>query len=694
MKKWALLAVFAIACLLLAGWSIRTTSITVDETFYLSCALQTLQDHHWDPRIAQYGVAPLPILLEYIVPTGFVESQDRPEPYLGQKSDPPLIVWPRWLTATFSGVCIAAIVFLLIDRRHGTIAATAAAVLSVFSPTILAHSSLATTDGCFALFVLVAVIAIAAYFKQPTRFRFLLLALAMTAAIAAKYTGLVLLPVIFLFQMFRELSTKRDTVASFLRAVVRAAGFLLLLVLVLSPFLWGLHHFGFATTDSGTKLPAPLVGILFQYHHNQEGYSGFMAGRFSSSGWWLFYPYTFLLKSTPAELGIAAFLLGCLIASFRSALERWRSLDIEVQVAAAVLLLFAAMVLTFRVDAGHRYLLPMYPLLIFAGIDRLWSNLKNRQATAGIAAALVALQVWSCLGIAPHYLSYFNGTIGGPKEGWRYLVDSNLDWGQDLPALRQQIEKQHFTHVALAYFGSALPQAYGVAADSISKLTPPLEDYQAVAVSATMLQGPFIGGENPFKGFLSLEPDLRAGYSILIYRLSDAPKKAAFRTASDLMRKVNQNREDIGARLNLYLLAMILLSSEDYKQSDMFDLCYAGLFENRGAARSLLTQADEQLKQSVQTHDYRANFRQALLHIARLLLLPEAVKFEQGNHWAESFDYNQFREDYSSAFQLLNMSAEVGKPLLDCLRHTASKIDQNRDGTLSDSEITQFLATK
>src|SRR5690606_25729787 len=77
-------------------------------------------------------------------------------------------------------------------------------------------------------------------------------------------------------------------------------------------------------------------------------------------------------------------------------------------------------------------------------------------------AALLMLLVADTARIAPHYESYFN-QLAGPWQNWsNILVDSNLDWGQDLIALRQVMDEQGIDNVNLAYFGKAAPEAYGV----------------------------------------------------------------------------------------------------------------------------------------------------------------------------------------------------------------------------------------
>jgi hypothetical protein len=64
--------------------------------------------------------------------------------------------------------------------------------------------------------------------------------------------------------------------------------------------------------------------------------------------------------------------------------------------------------------------------------------------------------------VAPRYLQYFHELAGGPAGGHRWLVDSNLDWGQDLIRLRRYMEQRGIPAVHLAYFGRVDPSVYGV----------------------------------------------------------------------------------------------------------------------------------------------------------------------------------------------------------------------------------------
>ena len=101
---------------------------------------------------------------------------------------------------------------------------------------------------------------------------------------------------------------------------------------------------------------------------------------------------------------------------------------------------------------------------------------------------VIALCAWyggSVLRVHPHYLGYFNELAGGPSGGWRYLVDSNLDWGQDLKALKRWMDDHGVARVKLSYFGAADPDYYGLRSDCFRAT----EAYSAMAPCATCRQG-------------------------------------------------------------------------------------------------------------------------------------------------------------------------------------------------------------
>ena len=112
--------------------------------------------------------------------------------------------------------------------------------------------------------------------------------------------------------------------------------------------------------------------------------------------------------------------------------------------------------------------------------------------------------------IRPHYLAYFNVLAGGPESGYRHLVDSSLDWGQDLPGLKRWLEAAEGHSAApaavyLSYFGSGNPAVYGIDARQIYsyqdwRAAPPLYELTGgiYCVSATMLQSLYTRAPGPW----------------------------------------------------------------------------------------------------------------------------------------------------------------------------------------------------
>jgi hypothetical protein len=215
----------------------------------------------------------------------------------------------------------------------------------------------------------------------------------------------------------------------------------------------------------------------------------FLNGEYSVIGWWYFFPYGFLVK-TPIPL----FLI--LAMGFVFWLKKNGKPVGLYEKAPLWILLTVYWIFAIRSEfnLGHRYILPIYPsLYIFAGGAA--SAFKEKSRIPKIV--LMIFLGWFCMEsiwIRPHYLAYFNELSGGPEKGYRHLVDSSLDWGQDLPGLRDWLEShKDQSPVYLSYFGTSSPEYYGIKATSLTNWDPSqgaLAELHAgtYCISATMLQ--------------------------------------------------------------------------------------------------------------------------------------------------------------------------------------------------------------
>jgi hypothetical protein len=229
----------------------------------------------------------------------------------------------------------------------------------------------------------------------------------------------------------------------------------------------------------------------------------YLLGEVNNTGWWYYFPFAFIVKEPLTTL--TCVLLAIVIAIFQRkgtvpfftvfAIDSWSLFCIG-----TMLVLYGATAIASARDVGFRHVFPMLPLiyvLVGVALGRAIQSMR-RVALIGVTALLVILAV-ETLAITPNFISFFNVAAGGSRGGLRLLSDSNLDWGQDLLALRDWQKSHPRVGLRLFYFGGADPNYY-VTTRRFRKaeLTAPpsiAEGEQVVAISATMLQGTFARGQ-------------------------------------------------------------------------------------------------------------------------------------------------------------------------------------------------------
>jgi hypothetical protein len=253
-------------------------------------------------------------------------------------------------------------------------------------------------------------------------------------------------------------------------------------------------------------IPAPsfFVGLAQLQDHMAKGHPSYLLGRVSDSGWWNYFPVAISVK-TPLP-----FLLISIPASIW--MMRRRSWPLAAPALSALAILGVAM--TTRIDIGIRHVLPLYaPLAVCAGagVAQLWSATMQR----GVRTLLVLLIAWQVISSTlahPDYLAWFNELAGAHPDA--ILVDSNLDWGQDLPRLREAIRENHISVLWLKYFGSTDLARYPLGAQF--RMLPKSQRVHGwIAISRTYLAGVYDG---PVYAWLKNEtPVAEVGKSMLLY---------------------------------------------------------------------------------------------------------------------------------------------------------------------------------
>lgn len=303
-----------------------------------------------------------------------------------------------------------------------------------------------------------------------------------------------------------------------LRPWVGSAVALAALLLIAAVVLWVLY--GFRVMPFWTVLTSQLWDLSC-------GHEAYLFGRYSTEGWWYYFPIAFLVK-TP----VPTLLLGFwgVMTLVRDDARRWDH---------GLLLLppavfFSAFILSEGKALGLRYLLPIYPFLFVvagASMQTAWSATRRwrRRAVMGLCAALLL----TTAGIHPDHLAYFNDMAGGPDGGHRILVDSNLDWGQDLKGLKTWMDERGVARVKLSYFGSVDPALYDLDYDWLPSYVLPnrgatvveLPTTGWIAISVTNRVGVYMDmyghGKGLFEWLDAYEPVARIGHTILVYRIPD-----------------------------------------------------------------------------------------------------------------------------------------------------------------------------
>lgn len=283
-----------------------------------------------------------------------------------------------------------------------------------------------------------------------------------------------------------------------------------------------------------------LAGLGETIKRLDQGRSSFVWGRHSISGVFWYFPLALALKTPLAVLALSLAGLAALKRPFRKDCL-WLVLPP---------LVYFAVALGAKVQIGFRHILPVMPFMaVLAGLGAVyaWRNKVLRL----ILAPLLVLWGWGLVRTGPYYLAYFNELAGGPANGYKFLVDSNLDWGQDIGTLSAWLNKNGGPPVVLSYFGVARPEYYGVKylpLGTVSNVELPgtgedvcRMDRLLLAVSATNLQSTYYPDKHTFDWLKSRKPEFTAGYSIFLYDLT-ADKEGAVKLA-ELFDRYGMNRE-------------------------------------------------------------------------------------------------------------------------------------------------------
>ena len=478
------------------------------------------------PPLSRYIVAlPLKLLLHPNLPSDKAQWRIEDRSVFGKQfffelnTDSRKIILFSRLGVVVIGILTGIFLFLFTKKLYGSSAAILSLFLFALCPNMIAHSGLSTTDMVAACFMLLSLYTFWNFWENPSLFNTLIAGAGLGLAQLSKYSLILLYAIFFIFLVITRAKSKRGIFSKFfllsffsvfilwlgygfeftpmLRDAMRTEEKFSLLTKLTLGFI-SPNQLKYLLFNLPIPLGSHILGILGLIHHGQEGHGTYFMGQLISHGNKMYFLVAYLIKTPLA--GIILF-FSSLIFIIRSQIQ-----EKEVFLLLNIIVFFVAASLS-NLQLGLRYILPIYPLLfiISAASINEWVK-KGRKATFAI---LIFWYIIAAMSTWPNHLSYFNELIGGADNGWKYMRDSNIDWGQDLPALAKYQKLNKIEIIVLEYFGQDKPEIYGIRWQPLQaddKLKPQDKVY---AISAQYI--------DIAQWTKNIKPTAKAGKSIFIY---------------------------------------------------------------------------------------------------------------------------------------------------------------------------------
>ena len=378
-------------------------------------------------------------------------------PLLGSK----LLGWypvARMVTIFFA--CLTAyLVFHWARQLYGLVPAVFSLVLFVFDPNIIAHSQLVTTDIYTTGTFVFAFFTLWKFARERNLRNGLLCLFALGLSQLAKYTAIILFPLFLGTLLIYDLSSRNETgqgkerVWSFIVRYLRytfAAVVVSILIINLG-FLFNRTFTAFGEYQFSSpilrkiqadmpilgSLPVPVPypyinGLDYMSNFEQSGDSPgniYLLGHVrTGTGFPGYYVIASILK---VPISTQIIMLFAFLAFFTRKKVSTDFLKNEIFLLIPVLFFAIYFNIFFKTQVGIRYYLPVFPFLyifsgsLFVGWEK-FSLVKKRAF-----GLLVVYLFGSTISYHPYYLSYFNEIVWNRMDAYKYLADSNVDWGQD-----------------------------------------------------------------------------------------------------------------------------------------------------------------------------------------------------------------------------------------------------------------------
>lgn len=491
-------------------------------------------------------LAALPLLSMRLRVPALQNREFKHEAFMGGRrfvfdNDADAVLFRARMAAALVTLLMALLAFAAAKEMFGWGAAFIALVLLAFDPNLLAHGALVTTDMGLSCFLFATVYAFYRYVRAPSAMRLAIVGGAAGLTLAAKHTGILVFPMLILLAL-TELRTTSDAAPGGIGSrALRLTRALVVVGLIALAVLWAFYGFRYAARPGELSInpsfgefvkqaPKPyqvwVLSTLARLHVLPESYlyglsdvlvmeafyTSYVWGKVFPHGVWFYFPVAFAVKSTLAFL-VLPFVVAVVVATGRFRARR------ETLFLALPPLVHMLVAMSSRMNIGVRHILPLYVFLAVLGGGVLWALAERSRRWRVAVAVLLLVHVASSVRAFPAYIAYSNELWGGPSKTYRYLTDSNSDWGQQLKDLNTYLAGRHVKDCWFAYFaqGTADTSYYGIPCKALptpdgfwlkEPFDAPAEIDGPVIISAGVLSGFEMGPPplNPYAQFQTIAP--------------------------------------------------------------------------------------------------------------------------------------------------------------------------------------------
>jgi len=482
------------------------------------------------------------------------------------------------------GILLGFYIFRFARELWGDLAGIIALGFYSFSPTFLAHTRLVTTDVAAAAAFFISFYYLYKWLKISTYRNLFIFGIVLGISFLTKFSSFLSVPIFGFIVLVRILLQERGKKLWAFKKYL--GGFILVLIIaylvvgaVYAYHIWNypiqkqaidsafiLSTFGFRPLanfsvwlSSQPVLRAwghYFLGVLMTLQRSGGGNTTYYFGEVSANGSRSYFPLVYLIKEPLAYVLLAFFALFLALKKFvvykisdgklfRQDFSNLLKNNFAEFGMLAIIVVYWIFSIKSNLNIGVRHILPTLPFIyaltarqisfwIKGGVMRI-SNYKGFWQLFGLywqrlkrGIIIVVLFIWAIISVVsvwPSFLAYFNGIAGGPDNGYKFVVDSNLDWGQDILRLAQFIEKNNIKEIKMDYFSGA-PAEYYIKTAKITTFNREVPQKGWLAVSATILMGacksdkiPCSYSERAYTWLDSYKPVSKIGYSIFVYKI-------------------------------------------------------------------------------------------------------------------------------------------------------------------------------